>query len=100
MRCAMTRVFPEPAPARMRSGPSIWRTASRCSGFKPCSGSNEFELHKILGTQGNSTQRRKDAEKEYSRLEDSADSSSLLFYRDALREVPRLVHIAAAAHRD
>src|ERR1043165_5656277 len=30
MRCAMTRVLPEPAPARMRSGPSVARTASRC----------------------------------------------------------------------
>src|SRR5690348_2763878 len=30
----MTRVFPEPAPARMRRGPSIWSTASRCSGFR------------------------------------------------------------------
>ena len=33
MRNAMTRVLPEPAPARMSSGPSVCSTASRCSGF-------------------------------------------------------------------
>ena len=30
----MTRVLPEPAPARISSGPSVWRTASCCSGFR------------------------------------------------------------------
>src|SRR4029079_8849742 len=29
----MTALLPEPAPARMRTGPSVWTTASRCSGF-------------------------------------------------------------------
>ena len=29
----MTRVLPEPAPARISSGPSVCSTASRCSGF-------------------------------------------------------------------
>ena len=33
MRKVMTRVFPEPAPARISTGPSRWSTASRCSGF-------------------------------------------------------------------
>src|SRR6476661_7186252 len=33
MRKVMTRVFPEPAPARINTGPSRWSTASRCSGF-------------------------------------------------------------------
>ena len=28
--CAMTRVLPLPAPASTSSGPSMWRTASRC----------------------------------------------------------------------
>src|SRR5581483_7233243 len=31
----MTRVFPLPAPARTRSGPSVWSTASRCAGLSP-----------------------------------------------------------------
>src|SRR4051794_4046976 len=35
MRCVSTRVLPEPAPARMSSGPAAWVTASRCSGFRP-----------------------------------------------------------------
>ena len=34
IRWAMTRVLPDPAPARMRTGPEVWRTASRCSGFR------------------------------------------------------------------
>src|SRR5258708_31179559 len=29
----MTRVFPDPAPARIITGPSVCRTASRCSGL-------------------------------------------------------------------
>src|ERR1700683_471032 len=29
----MTRVFPLPAPARIRTGPSVVSTASRCCGF-------------------------------------------------------------------
>ena len=33
MRYVMTRVLPDPAPARMSSGPSRCSTASRCSGF-------------------------------------------------------------------
>src|SRR5688572_22529203 len=34
IRWAITRVLPDPAPARIRSGPSVWRTASRCSGLR------------------------------------------------------------------
>ena len=34
MRLVMTRVLPEPAPARMSSGPSVVSTAARCSGFR------------------------------------------------------------------
>src|SRR6186997_1148596 len=33
MRAVITRVLPDPAPARISSGPSVWRTASRCAGF-------------------------------------------------------------------
>ena len=33
MRWAMTRVLPEPAPARISTAPSVCSTASRCSGF-------------------------------------------------------------------
>src|SRR5437763_3552788 len=33
MRCAMTRVLPDPAPARINSGPSLDVTASRCCGL-------------------------------------------------------------------
>ena len=37
MRWVSTRVLPEPAPARISSGPSPCRTASRCGGFRPSS---------------------------------------------------------------
>src|SRR5689334_6199019 len=33
MRYAITRVFPDPAPARINSGPSVCRTADRCGGL-------------------------------------------------------------------
>ena len=34
MRLVMTRVLPDPAPARISSGPSVVSTAARCSGFR------------------------------------------------------------------
>ena len=37
MRWVMTRVLPEPAPARISTGPSVCSTAARCSGFSPSS---------------------------------------------------------------
>ena len=46
-RCAsrwvMTRVLPEPAPARTSSGPFGWRTASRCSGLRVSSRESGME---------------------------------------------------------
>src|SRR5512146_198446 len=43
--CAMRRVIvvvlPEPAPARMQTGPRTASTARRCSGFRPSRGSTE-----------------------------------------------------------
>ena len=35
VRYAITRVFPDPAPATIRSGPSVCSTARSCSGFSP-----------------------------------------------------------------
>src|SRR5450756_685487 len=40
MRCAMTRVLPEPGPARISSGPSVCSTASR---WRPLSFSRIWE---------------------------------------------------------
>ena len=34
IRCVRTRVFPDPAPARIKTGPSVWNTASCCIAFK------------------------------------------------------------------
>ena len=34
-----TRVYPEPAPATIRTGPSVHPAASRCSGFNPLNAS-------------------------------------------------------------
>src|SRR5215510_2334663 len=86
MRCAMTRVLPEPAPARMRSAPSVCRTACCCSGLR-------LETRSI---------RRQPV-----RADGGAEAppygcgpTDYLFYRDALGEVARLVDVAAAANRD
>ena len=35
IRCVSTRVFPDPAPATISSGPSTWVTASRWTGLRP-----------------------------------------------------------------
>src|SRR5579872_1305436 len=64
MRLVITRVLPEPAPARISSGPLRWRTASRCSGLR------------------------------------LSRNCKPLFYSDALREVPALIDVAAAADGD
>src|SRR5438270_3936554 len=40
MGWTMTRVFPEPGPATMRSGPCVACTASRCAGLSPSSARN------------------------------------------------------------
>src|SRR6185436_4301996 len=46
IRCVSTRVFPEPAPARMSRGPSPERTASSCSGLRTfASGSDTGRSH-------------------------------------------------------
>ena len=37
MRCASTRVLPDPAPATMSSGVPSWTTAARCCGLSPSS---------------------------------------------------------------
>src|SRR5437762_13183000 len=37
MRCVSTRVFPDPAPATISSGPPGWVTASRWTGFRSSS---------------------------------------------------------------
>lgn len=35
MRWVMTRVFPDPAPARIIRGPSVYKTASFCGSLRP-----------------------------------------------------------------
>src|SRR5215211_3989401 len=42
MRWVRTRVLPEPAPARISTGPSPCVTASRCGSFKPSSSAAPF----------------------------------------------------------
>ena len=93
MRLVMTRVLPEPAPARISSGPLMCRTASRCSGLRDsrnCIGARDsrlgtrtIQLTIVLRTHP----------------EPRAPSPGL-FDRDALRQIPRLVDVAAAAHGD
>src|SRR5205823_14466741 len=100
MRLVMTRVFPDPAPARISSGPLMCRTASRCSGLsvsKNCIGD--------LGTR-----ELGDYEADPRMIVASSLVSPLvpespapipaLFDRHRLREVPRLIDVAAAADRD
>src|SRR4051812_28238781 len=49
--CAMRRVIvvvlPEPAPARMQTGPRTASAARRCSGFRPSSGSTEAPYRRL-----------------------------------------------------
>src|SRR2546425_11037282 len=83
----MTRVLPLPAPARTRSGPSPAVTASRCGGFrssrKRVSSESTRRLYRAI---------RASPTRSFAR--------SRLLDRDALREVPGLVHVAAESHPD
>src|SRR6266849_3222707 len=83
----MTRVLPLPAPARTRSGPSPAVTASRCGGFrssrKRVSSESTGRLYRAI---------RASPTRSFAR--------SRLLDRDALREVPGLVHVAAESHPD
>src|ERR1700681_3025359 len=97
MRLVMTRVFPEPAPARMSSGPLMCRTASRCSGLRAsrnCNGlslpSSFYILHSTFHILHST----------FHIPHFTFHISVFLFHRDALGEIPRLIHVAAAAHGD
>src|SRR6185503_8534228 len=107
MRCVITRVLPLPAPARISTGPSVASTASRCCSFSP---STSFD-----SLNGKTTETRRHGERRrqrrphHGRLQKSATQAVLrasaspwlpswpLLDRDGLREVPRLVHVAARA---
>ena len=49
MRWVSTRVLPEPAPATISRGPSVWVTASYCTGFRP---SRRESAASLMGTPG------------------------------------------------
>src|SRR5258708_39933653 len=52
IRYVMTRVFPDPAPARIITGPSVCRTASRCSGLsfsRKVIGGTDFQYNAEVG---------------------------------------------------
>src|SRR5262249_43110277 len=90
---------PDPAPARISSGPSMCRTASRCSGLsvsRNCigdlgtSGLGDYDAQMIVTSSG--------------RFVTGPQSPSpqvpALLHGDRLREVARLVDVAAPADRD
>src|SRR5262245_12042629 len=116
----MTRVFPEPAPARMSSGPFTWSTAWRCSGFRAS--------RKLIGTRGLGPGARdvgaisadclsrayhrpaiaprfppasaRQAEPRPRAPDLWPLIPPLLFDRDALGQIARLIDVASAADRD
>src|SRR5438552_10726607 len=92
IRYAMTRVLPLPAPASTSSGPSPTVTASRCGGFRSSrrrsSPRSTGRLYRAIGVPPTPSRRR------------ASPAARTLSDRDALGEVPRLVHVAAEPHRD
>src|ERR1700738_220040 len=46
MRAVITRVLPEPAPARISRGPSVASTAARCSGFRLAISDDKAEVRR------------------------------------------------------
>src|SRR5207302_744880 len=92
----MTRVLPLPAPARTSIGPSPAVTASRCGGFRSSrrclSSGGTGRLYRAIGHLANT--------KPGDDVAGRPAVSSGLLDRDALGEVPGLVHVAAQPHRD
>ena len=88
----MTRVLPEPAPARISSGPSVCRR-------RPLLGIESGEEVHVIGLQMTVVGRGSRVESTASRPADSLFDASL-FDRDAFREISRLIDVAAAPHRD
>src|SRR5687768_18081932 len=98
MRWVMTRVLPLPAPARMRVGPSVASTASRCCAFSPASNEDSdmsVRGHHLrrgafvvggFGGHGPPKGRR-------------IISAAALFDCHGFREVARLVDVASGAYR-
>ena len=50
MRWVSTRVLPEPAPARISSGPSVAATASRWEGFRSAKRGESSKGHRVYGS--------------------------------------------------
>src|SRR2546428_13557982 len=91
----MTRVLPLPAPARTRSGPCSAVTASRCGGLrsarKRVSSESTGRLYRAI---------RASPTRSFARSRAPRCARLAVLDRDALREVPGLVHVAAESHRD
>src|SRR6266508_6949878 len=49
MRWVRARVLPDPAPATIRTGPSVCRTASACTGFKASTRGERTATAPIVG---------------------------------------------------
>src|SRR5690242_17691030 len=81
--CAMRRVIvvvlPEPAPARMQTGPRTARAARRCSGFRPSRGSTEPPYRRVRRAAVTSVQR-------VFQNRFGADAARLLDHRGDLRD--------------
>src|SRR5262245_36763404 len=100
----MTRVLPEPAPARIRSGSVVCRTASRCSGLRVSRNCMNWRPTTETRTTLTSSrlqraavqQSRADAARDTTR----ASTEFRLLDRHALGKVPRLIDVAAAADGD
>src|SRR5436309_2358443 len=102
IRWAMTRVFPLPAPASTRMGPSAAVTASRCGGFRSArsaSPSSTRRLYRMPDGASWAVMRRPRRPAPIDRPP-GARGGRGLFDRDALRQVAWLVDVAAEAHRD
>src|SRR2546430_4904705 len=102
IRWAMTRVFPLPAPASTRRGPSPAVTASRCGGFRSArraSRSSTRRLYRMPDGASWAVMRRPRRPAPIDRPP-GARGGRGLFDRDALRQVAWLVDVAAEAHGD
>src|SRR5439155_113412 len=95
IRWAMTRVLPLPAPASTRIGPSSAVTASRCGGFSSARSASRSSTSRLYRKRAGASWRSAGG-----RGQARGSTARDLLHRHRLREVARLVHVAAEAHGD
>src|SRR5262249_9943726 len=96
MRCAMTRVFPLPAPATTSTGPLVETTASRWGGLRKRRMLSAVTSEAGMGSYDSTAANAPTA----GALSFCRAAGARLLHRDRLRQIAWLIDVTPEAHRD